>query len=364
MKVLAIETSCDDTSVAIVKEENWSFCVENILSYSQVIHNKYWWVVPEIASRLHSEQIISVIESIGYDQIKNVDKICVTTTPWLPGSLIVGKCVAKMLSKWFDKEIIDVNHIYGHIFAMFLDRNIQDIQLPALVLTVSGWHNDLYIVDKTWSRNQDTKRYLESDVIDKNDNFWKYNILRVWKSLDDAAWEVFDKVSRMLWGPYPWWYWISKQAKNWNDNKKIKFPRIWLSNDRYDFSFSGTKSQVYNLLENLKKEWIELDEQLICDIAKEFQESVVEVLSKKLVRAWIHFGIENLVISGWVSCNDRWREYLNELVKNEAWIKNQIIDKNDLNRKFDFQCYKPKRMLYSTDNAAMIWLVGILWDKN
>ncbi len=356
MKVLAIETSCDDTSVAIVVERNWSFEVENILSYSQIVHNKFWGVVPEIASRVHSEQIISVIEAIWYDHIKDVDKICVTTTPWLPGSLIVGKTVAKMLSEWFDKDIIDVNHVYGHIFAMFLDRNINDITLPALVLTVSGGHNDLYIVDKKDNNNIKP----DCELIDKFEEFCGYNIFRIWKSLDDAAWEVFDKVSRMLGGPYPWGPWISKMAENWKANQKIEFPRIWLEHDKFDFSFSWTKSQVYNLLEKFKKEWIQIDEQIKCDIAKEFQESVVEVLSKKLVRAGIKFWIKNLIISGWVSCNNRRWEYLNEVSKNEKWIRNQIWEWEDINEKFEFNCYKPVKMLYSTDNAAMIWVVGIM----
>jgi len=148
IKTLAIETSCDDTSISIVSFDGKVFAVEKLLAYSQIDdHQKYGGVVPEFASRLHSEKIIAVLQNIWREDIQKTDFISVTTHPGLPGSLVVGKAVAAFLAKHFDKPVVEVNHIYGHLFSLFLERNVDEIQLPMVVLTASGGHNDIYVVD-------------------------------------------------------------------------------------------------------------------------------------------------------------------------------------------------------------------------
>lgn len=136
---LAIETSCDDTSVAVVATDNTRFWVDTMKSYSQVDdHQRYGGVVPELASRLHSEKILAVIDSIGWDAVAQSGSVSITVEPGLPGSLLVGKSVAATLAYYYHKPLITVNHIHGHILSLFLDRNLTDISLPLVVLSVSG----------------------------------------------------------------------------------------------------------------------------------------------------------------------------------------------------------------------------------
>ncbi|MDR2189836.1 MAG: tRNA threonylcarbamoyladenosine biosynthesis protein Gcp [Candidatus Peribacteria bacterium] len=180
MKTLAIETSCDDTSLAIITYEGDVFVVDQLLAYSQIAdHQKFGGVLPEIASRLHSEKIIAILQNIGREKIQEVDFISVTTHPGLPGSLVVGKAVATMLAEYFQKPLVPVNHIYGHIFSILLGRKLRDITFPMVILTASGGHNDMYLVQE--DLHIEKKGY----------------------SLDDASGEAFDKVSKMLGGPYP-----------------------------------------------------------------------------------------------------------------------------------------------------------------
>ena len=356
MKTLAIETSCDDTSVWIINFDSDIFTVEALLAYSQIDdHQKYGGVVPELASRLHFDKIIEVIKNIWFDKIKDVDFISVTVHPWLPWSLVVGKAVATLLSAYFTKPLVHVNHIYGHLFSLLLERNVSEIQFPLVVLTASGGHNDIYVVDslklEAWSLKT---ALLEDRPWVPYHNFGWYRIAKIGYTLDDAAGECFDKVARMLGGPYPGWQRISEKALQWKPNSNVEFKRIFLSKESFEFSFSWMKSQVSFLLKEFEKHWkikrledwtLEIWEELICDIAYEFQEAVVEVMIKKLVRAGIAFDAKTLWLAGGVSCNDRLREYLNEYwkLKIEHWT-----------------FLRPMKKVYSMDNAAMIWLAGIL----
>lgn len=343
MKTLAIETSCDDTSVGIVQFDWEIFLVDSLLAYSQIDdHQKYWGVVPEIASRLHSDKIIEVIKNIGFDKVKDVDFISVTVHPGLPGSLVIGKAVASLLSSYFTKPLVHVNHIYGHVFSLLLERKPADIQFPLVVLTASGWHNDIYVVTTPESA------IAPVEWIERRKFGW-YNIAKIGYTLDDAAGECFDKVARMLGGPYPGGQWISEKALHGKPNSDVEFKRIFLSKDTFEFSFSWMKSQVSFLLKQLEIKWIPLTEELICDIAYEFQEAVVEVMIKKLVRAGIAFDATTLWLAGGVSCNDRLWEYLNAYwkLKIEHWT-----------------FLRPMKKVYSTDNAAMIGLAGILEYTN
>ncbi len=343
VKTLAIETSCDDTSVGIVNFDGQTFTVDSLLAYSQIPdHQKYWGVVPEIASRLHFDKIIEVIQSIGIDKIRDVDFISVTTHPGLPGSLVVGKAVATLLSHYFAKPLMHVNHIYGHLFSLLLERKPSEMQFPLVVLTASGWHNDIYVVNNSESGIQDGEWY-------ERRSFGGYKIAKIGYSLDDAAGECMDKASRMLGGPYPGGKWIAEKSALWKPNDDVKFSRIFLSKDSYEFSFSWMKSQVSFLLKEMEKKWIPLTEDLICDITYEFHEAIVEVMIKKLVRAGIAFGAKTLWLAGGVSCNDRLLEYL------EKYTKEKMPG---------VVCLRPVNKVYSTDNAAMIGLAGILEFTN
>lgn len=327
MKILAIETSCDDTAIAIVTDKNNNFLVEKMIAYSQIDdHQKYGGVVPEIASRLHAEKITSLLAQLSEKEIKACDAIAVTTAPWLPGSLLVWKTTAKFLSAYFDKPQIPVYHIYGHIFSILLERSLKDFPFPRIVLTASGGHNDIYLVENTFS------------------------LTKIGYTLDDAAGECFDKVSRMLGGPYPGGVRISEKANKGKERDDIHFKRIFLSADTYEFSFSGMKSQVHYLLEKRKKENKIRDEQTICDIAYAFQEAIVEVLAKKCIRAAIQYNAKTIGIVGGVSANKRLREYTKQL--QEKKIPNTILT-------------KPAKIAYCTDNAAMIALPALLelWSK-
>ncbi len=338
MKTLAIETSCDDTSLAIISNDKGTFEVEQLLAYSQIAeHQKFWGVVPELASRLHSEKIIALLQTIGFDKIQNVDFISVTTQPGLPGSLVVGKTVAYELGAFFKKEVVPVHHIIGHIFSILLGRRIEDLAFPLVILTASGGHNDIYLVEE--------KTKAETRPEFSSFDFADFQITKVGQTLDDAAGECFDKVSRMLGGPYPWGLRISQKAALGKANPLVQFKRIFLAHEKFEFSFSGMKSQVSFLLEKLEKEGIVLDEQLICDIAYEFQEAVVEVLAKKLIQAGEVFWAQSLALAGGVSANSRLCEAIPEL-----------IAKKQLQVPF----FTPSKKVYSTDNGAMIGVVGLL----
>ncbi len=348
MKTLAIETSCDDTSLAIVNYENWYFNIEKNLLHSQIKeHTKFWWVIPELASRLHEEKIIELLKAIGKEYIEKTDFISYTCCPWLPWSLLVGKTLAHTLSKFLGKEELWVNHIHGHILSILCERNIKDIKTPLLVMTVSWWHNDLYVL-----LDKDTKL---STLDDYTESFWqKYNkelvsyigdkkIVNVWFTLDDAAWEAFDKVSRLLWWPYPGGAWIWEKASNWK-KMDFDFPRIYLKKNEFNFSFSGLKAQCNYKIWELKKETWKLDEQTVCDVAYEFQEAVVETLWKKLFKAANYFWIENIALVWWVSANKRLKQYIDD----NLW-------------KYNIQnFYTPTKNIYSTDNAAMIWVAWLV----
>lgn len=341
MRTLAIETSCDDTSLALVScGEDGVFEVEEILAYSQIWeHQQYGGVVPELASRLHSEKIIAILQTLWRDRISTVDMISVTTQPGLPWSLVVGRTVAYELWAYFNKPVVPVHHIHGHIFSVLLERRLDDIQFPLTILTASGGHNDIYLIEKKWEKKSDfSSRFFQQE-------FAGFVISRVWQTLDDAAGECFDKVSRMLWGPYPGGAWIGEKAIKGKANPHVQFKRIFLAHDKYEFSFSGMKSQVSFLLERLKKENVQLTEQLICDIAYEFQEALVEVLAKKLLQAAQEFWAKSVAIAGWVSANKRLHTMIESLIQ-KKWEA--------------LPFFSPTKLLYSTDNGAMIGVAGLL----
>lgn len=304
---LAVESSCDETSVAIVKDGRE--VLSNII-YSQIdIHKKYGGVVPEIASRNHVEKITYVVEqalkeaNVGFDDI---DFIGATYGPGLVGAVLVGLSYAKALAFAKGIPLVGVNHIEGHISANYIQN--KELKPPFVCLVVSGGHTHLVNV----------KGYNEFEIIGR--------------TRDDAAGEAYDKVARAIGFGYPGGPLIDKAAKNGNANS-IQFPKAYIDNDSYDFSFSGVKSAVLNYLNSQKQKKIEINYN---DVAASFQESVVEVLVNKAIRAAIEYKSEYLAIAGGVAANS----HLRERISQEA-------------AKHNIKVTYPAIVL-CTDNAAMI----------
>ena len=340
MIILAIETSCDDTSIAVF-EDNKLLVMDTA---SQIkIHNLTGWVVPEVAAREHANNIFEVLDNVlGQTNLSlaDIDYIWVTTNPWLLPSLLTWVTLAWTISTVLHKPIIPINHIEAHIFSNFLDREEKEIDFPIVCLTVSGWHNDIYYMKNMWEKE------------------------KIWSSWDDAAWEAFDKVAKMMWLWYPWWPIISKMAnehssfiefgspptppaksgqallsKEGGDDRNNLFPRVWLVKKEFDFSFSGLKSSVKREVDKRIKEKWELSLEDKKEISYEFENSVVEVLAYKLVNAAKEKNVNTIMLSWWVSANDKLKKAITELVKKE-------------NIKFIY----PSKNIYSMDNAAMVWI--------
>lgn len=354
MKVLAIETSCDDTSLALISFD-WSiFFCEQMISFSQIdIHDAFGGVVPELASREHLHQILLVFQSLSnkYNiSIDNmmwmVDLVAVTQLPWLPWSLIIWRTLAAFLSMWYSKKMVYVNHLHWHIFSFLLDRDLSILKEKNLILSVSWWHSDLSMLS-----------YIDKvEIWDKNRQF---NIQKIWSTRDDAIGEVYDKISRLLGWPYPWWVWVSKKASSYlvhSDLKDIKifFKRILLEENSFDFSFSGMKSQAYTFINKYKdllgiSEEENLPESLIEYICYEFQEAATDILVKKIFTAVSFYGVNLIALVWWVSANLRLREKIidyKKIYENENWVS------------IDF--YTPTKFDYCTDNAAMIWVAWLI----
>ena len=233
-------------------------------------HNRTWWVVPEVAAREHANAIFDVLENVlrqvpvpvkgtGTMNLDCIDYIAVTKTPGLIPSLLTGLTVARTLWNILKKEVIEINHIQAHIFANYLERKEKNIKYPLVCLTVSWGHNELY--------------YMK-DMFDTEKLGW---------TTDDASWEAFDKVAKMMWLGYPGWSIISKLASEYKWKPKNLFPRVLLDKDWFDFSFSGLKSAVKREVDKRVKEKWELTLEDKKEISYEFQEAVIEVLAYKLV---------------------------------------------------------------------------------
>ncbi len=309
MKILAFETSCDDTSIAIFENEKLLF----MDTKSQIkTHNKTWWVVPEVAAREHANSIFDVLDNVlrsSKINLQDIDYIAVTKTPWLIPSLLTWLTVAKTLWNILDIDVIEINHIQAHIFANFLDRNKEDIIFPLVCLTVSGGHNEIY--------------YMK--------NMFSMELL--WATQDDAAWEAFDKVAKMMWLWYPWGPIISKLASEYTGENLNLFPRVWLKKDSYNFSFSWLKSAVKR---EIDKRW-ELSLQDKKQMAFEFESAVIDVLAYKLVNAWVKKWVKNIMLTWGVSANNKLVDIISQKSKDKSlWF------------------FFPVKKLYCCDNAAMV----------
>ncbi|MCX7723980.1 MAG: tRNA (adenosine(37)-N6)-threonylcarbamoyltransferase complex transferase subunit TsaD [Thermodesulfovibrio sp.] len=311
MIVLGIDTSCDDTSVAVLENRK---ILSNIVSSQIKIHSKYGGVVPEIASRKHIEWIWDVTEralSEAKADLKDIDGIAVCYGPGLIGSLLVGLCFAKSLSYASGKKLIGVNHLEGHIQAVFLEESYPEY--PFLCLIVSGGHTILYRVN----------------------DFGEYKELG--RTRDDAAGEAYDKVAKMLGLGYPGGPIIDALAKE-SSNEKFNLPRPYLHGS-LDFSFSGLKTAVRVLLKNLGYDEGNIPDDIKKDIAASFQNSVIDVLIEKIRWAVASEKLNRVVITGGVAANSELRRRA-ELLKEEG-----------------INVYLPSKSL-CTDNAAMIALTG------
>lgn len=305
--VLGIETSCDETAAAVVK--NGRTILSNIISSQIDLHTLYGGVVPEIASRKHIEKINQVINNALLDakvSLQDIDVIGVTYGPGLVGALLVGVAEAKAISFASNKPLVGVHHIEGHVSANYIEH--QDLEPPFLCLIVSGGHTHLVIV----------KGYGEFDIVGR--------------TRDDAAGEAFDKVARAIDLGYPGGPKIDKLAKEGNKHA-IEFPRAHIADAPYDFSFSGIKSAVLNYINSCKMKEIEINR---ADIAASFQEAVIDVLVTKTITAANDYRIKKVAIAGGVAANSSLRESMERACKEK-----------------DFTLYYPSPV-FCTDNAAMI----------
>lgn len=312
MLVLGVESSCDETSVAIVKDGKE--ILSNVVLSQIDIHKKFGGVVPEVASRHHVYQVSIVFkEAFEKANVKyeDIDLVAVTEGPGLIGSLLVGINAAKTFALLFDKPIIGVHHLAGHIYANAIEH---DMKFPAIALLVSGGNTELIYM----------KDHFDFDILGE--------------TLDDAVGESYDKVARVVGLPYPGGPAVDKLAHL--GNVTYQLPKPYVTN--YDFSFSGLKSAVINLAHNIKQRNEELN---VNDLCASFQDSVTEVLVNKTFKAAKEYNVKQIIVAGGVSAN--------------KGLKERFFAEN--NDRFEICIPSIK---YCTDNAAMIGVAGYYqWQK-
>lgn len=316
MLVLGIETSCDETAAAVVKDG--CEVLSNVVASQIDIHAETGGVVPEVAARAHVLEMVPVLKSAlesAKVEIEEIDAIAVTKGPGLVSSLLVGTTAASTLALVGDKPVIPVNHIHSHIMANWLDREKNDFQFPILIVTVSGGHNEIFLM----------KDYGDFELVGE--------------TLDDAAGEAFDKVARMLGLGYPGGPIVSKMAEK-GDPERFELPVVLLEKGSLDFSFSGLKTAVLNLVMSVDES--ERDEQFVADVCAVFQKSVVATFVEKVKRCLEKFDdVKEVHLTGGVSANQQLRAGLAD-----------FLEKRGIDFKF------PKQIKYCTDNAAMIAACG------
>lgn len=310
--ILGIESSCDDTSAAILRN---NVVLSNVIAGQQV-HENYGGVVPELASRAHQQHIVPVVHeavSLAGVSLEDIDAVAFTCGPGLLGSLLVGTSFAKGLALGLNIPLIDVNHMHGHILSHFIDEGRDMPAFPFICLTVSGGHTQLVLV----------KDFLEMEIIGS--------------TIDDAAGEAFDKTAKILGLPYPGGPLIDQYAQN-GDPYKFHFarPRI----PAYDFSFSGLKTSILYFIRKELKTRPDFIREELPDICASVQQAILDILFHKLEEAARAYNIREIAIAGGVSANSGLRERLQETGEKLGW-----------------KTYVPK-FEYCTDNAAMIAITG------
>ena len=316
MRILGIETSCDETGVAIYDEEKG--LIANQLHTQIALHADYGGVVPELASRDHIRKLAPLLQAAlqeAHLTAKDIDGIAYTSGPGLVGALLVGSTVARSLAYAWNVPAIGVHHMEGHLLAPMLEENPP--HFPFVALLVSGGHTQLVRVD----------------------GVGRYELLG--ESIDDAAGEAFDKTAKLLGLDYPGGAALARLALNGTPNR-FAFPRPMTDRPGLDFSFSGLKTFAANTLHQVMQEEGELTEQSKADIAYAFQEAVVDTLAIKCKRALKQTGLKRLVIAGGVSANKQLRQTLAELMQ-----------------QFGGEVFYPQPQ-FCTDNGAMIAYAGFL----
>lgn len=305
MLILAIETSCDETSAAVV--EDGKVVHSNVISSQIGLHKKTGGVVPEVAARQHLENINDVVNMSVKESGKtwdDIDAIAVTESPGMINCLLIGTQAAATISKVKGKTLIPTNHIAGHIYANWLE-NEEEVNFPILILSVSGGHNDLILM----------KGHYDFELLGQ--------------TIDDAAGEAFDKVARMVGLPYPGGPNIEKMALN-GDRNRFDFPRALLNKAGFDFSFSGLKTAVKNAVSEFAE-----DEVPVPDVCASFQEAVFDVFVKRVKKVLKKHKVKEIHLTGGVSAN---KEFRRKMVENFP----------------DLKLRYPSKISYCTDNAAMI----------
>ena len=311
MTVLGIETSCDETAVAVVK--NGTHVLANVLSSSLPLHAKTGGVIPEIASREQIKSIVPAIETclqkagvVRYgEKTPEVDALAVTFGPGLIGSLLVGVEAAKTLSFVWKKPLVPVNHLIGHFYSAWVE-NLKPPKFPVIALVVSGGHTELLL-----AHDHGEYKHLGG-------------------TLDDAAGEAFDKTARLLGLGYPGGPAIEAASKT-GDPKRYNLPRPLMNDPNLTFSFSGFKTAVVRLVESLGKG--ALDKPVVADLAASIQEAIIDILVAKTNKAADKFNVGNIVLGGGVAANTRLREKMTKTFGGHVYYSNPEL---------------------STDNAAMI----------
>lgn len=311
--ILGIESSCDDTSVAVLKGTKILSNVTN----GQKVHEEYGGVVPELASRAHLQNIVPVVDQAlkkANIELQDLDAIAFTKGPGLLGSLVVGTSFAKSMAMALNIPLVDVNHMYGHVLAHFIDDHAKSKpKFPFLCLTVSGGHTQIVLI----------RNHLDMEIIGT--------------TIDDAAGEAFDKVAKLLGFPYPGGPLVDKYAKLGNPDKfTFAKPRI----EGLDFSFSGLKTSVLYFLQKEVKKDPDFIEKNRNDLCASVQKTIIDILMQKVQKASKETGIKEIAIAGGVSANSGLRDSLAQLGDEYAW-----------------ETYIP-RFEYCTDNAAMIAITG------
>ena len=313
--ILGIESSCDDTSAAIIRD---GVMLSNVIA-GQDVHRKYGGVVPELASRAHQQNIVPVVDTALKDAgvtIEGIDGIAFTRGPGLLGSLLVGVSFAKGLSLAYNIPMMEVNHLQGHILSHFIDlpdRRVPHPAFPFLCLLVSGGHSQIVLV----------RDYLDMEIVGS--------------TIDDAAGEAFDKCAKVMGLGYPGGPVIDKLARD-GDPKKFRFAKP--SVDGLDYSFSGLKTSFLYFLRDRIAENPGFIEQNKADLCASLQYTIIEILMLKLVKAAKQFGIKEVAIAGGVSANSGLRNAITEEGEKRGW-----------------DTYIPE-FRFTTDNAAMIAMAG------
>jgi len=317
LKILGIESSCDESALSLIEiDKNGVNLIKNLVSSQVEIHKQYGGIVPEIAARHHAENFFPLLQELDIDIFSDVDLIAATYGPGLITSLVIGLELAKTLSFIYKKPLVGINHIEAHIYSNWLTHNElfdDKYTFPALAVVISGGHTQIFLMK----------------------NYGKYKLIG--ETVDDAVGEAYDKVAKILDLGYPGGPIINKLSREFTGNPTFEFPRPMLNTNDFNFSFSGLKTSV---LYKFKKETRTINDEIIKEYCNAFENSVCEVLSKKIIKACQKYNVKNIILGGGVSANSS--------------IKDKIKIEAD---KLNIKTYFPE-IKHTGDNAAMIAVAG------